>query len=73
MKIIITFLTVCGLAAAQPAQAPSPVQKSTGNAAGMADGPMPIYRVTVVARDIESNNLPQWLEADLILLILCQG
>ena len=56
MKIIITFLTVCGLAAAQPAQAPSPVQKSTGNAAGMADGPMPIYRVTVVARTMKAIN-----------------
>jgi hypothetical protein len=53
MKLIITFLTVCGLAAAQPAQAPSPVQQST-NAA--QSGPMPIYRVTVVARTMKAIN-----------------
>jgi hypothetical protein len=50
MKIIIAFLTVCGLVAAQAPQAPSPVQQSTQIEAGMAAGSMPIYRVTVVAR-----------------------
>jgi outer membrane protein OmpA-like peptidoglycan-associated protein len=54
MKLIIGFLTVCGLAAAQPAQAPSPVQQSTGNAA--QSGSMPIYRVTVVARTMKAIN-----------------
>jgi hypothetical protein len=29
MKLIITFLTVCGLVAAQSSQAPNPVQQST--------------------------------------------
>ncbi len=53
MKLIITLLTVCGLGAAQPAQAPSPVQQS-GNAAQA--GPMPIYRVTVVARTMKAIN-----------------
>ena len=50
MKIIGTFLTVCGLVAAQAPQAPSPVQQSTQVEAGMAVGSTPIYRVTVVAR-----------------------
>jgi outer membrane protein OmpA-like peptidoglycan-associated protein len=56
MKIITTFLTVCGLAAAQSAQAPSPVRQSTDNAASMAGGSMPIYRVTVVARTMKAIN-----------------
>ena len=50
MKLISTFLTVCGLVAAQVPQAPSPVQNSTQIEAGMAAGSTPIYRVTVVAR-----------------------
>jgi outer membrane protein OmpA-like peptidoglycan-associated protein len=54
MKLIIGFLTVCGLAVAQPAQAPSPVQQSAGNAA--QTGSMPIYRVTVVARTMKAIN-----------------
>jgi outer membrane protein OmpA-like peptidoglycan-associated protein len=54
MKLIISFLTVCGLVAAQPAQAPSPVQQSTGDAA--RTGSMPIYRVTVVARTMKAIN-----------------
>jgi outer membrane protein OmpA-like peptidoglycan-associated protein len=53
MKLTIGFLALCGLAAAQPAQAPSPVQ-STGNAA--QTGSMPIYRVTVVARTMKAIN-----------------
>jgi len=56
MKIIITLLTVCGFVAAQPAQAPNPVQQSTGNSARMAAGSMPIYRVTVVARTMKAIN-----------------
>ena len=56
MKIIYTFLTVCGLVAAQPSQAPSPVQQSTENAARMTAGATPIYRVTVVARTTKAIN-----------------
>ncbi|MGO9256976.1 MAG: OmpA family protein [Bryobacteraceae bacterium] len=56
MKIIGTFLTICGLVAAQPAQAPNPVQQSTDNAARMAAGSMPIYRVTVIARTTKAIN-----------------
>jgi outer membrane protein OmpA-like peptidoglycan-associated protein len=54
MKLIVSLLTVCGLAAAQPATAPSPVQQSTGNTA--EHGSMPIYRVTVVARTMKAIN-----------------
>ena len=50
MKFIGAFLTVCGLVAAQAPQAPNPVRQSTENAARMAAGSTPIYRVTVVAR-----------------------
>src|ERR1035437_5343052 len=56
MKIIGTFLTVCAFTAAQSAQAPNPVQQSTENAARMAAGSMPIYRVTVVARTTKAIN-----------------
>jgi outer membrane protein OmpA-like peptidoglycan-associated protein len=56
MKIINTFLTVCGLVAAQSSQAPSPVQQSTENAARVTAGAMPIYRVTVVARTTKAIN-----------------
>ena len=56
MKIIGTFLTVCGLVAAQSPQAPNPVQQSTENAARMAAGSTPIYRVTVVARTTKAIN-----------------
>ena len=56
MKIISTFLTVCGLVAAQSAQAPNPVRQSSDNAARMAAGSMPIYRVTVVARTMKAIN-----------------
>src|SRR5271165_3906484 len=54
MKLTIALLTVCGLAAAQAAQAPSPVQQPTSMAAG--SGSMPIYRVTVVARTMKAIN-----------------
>jgi outer membrane protein OmpA-like peptidoglycan-associated protein len=56
MKIIGTFLTLCGLLAAQSSQAPNPVQRSTDSAASLAGGSMPIYRVTVVARTTKAIN-----------------
>jgi outer membrane protein OmpA-like peptidoglycan-associated protein len=56
MKIISAFLTLCGLVAAQPPQAPNPIQQSTENAAGTAAGAVPIYRVTVVARTTKAIN-----------------
>jgi outer membrane protein OmpA-like peptidoglycan-associated protein len=56
MKIIGTFLTLCGLVAAQAPQAPNPVQRSTDTTASMAGGSMPIYRVTVVARTTKAIN-----------------
>jgi len=56
MKIIGTFLTVCGLMAAQAPQAANPVQQSTENAARMAAGAMPIYRVTVTERTAKAIN-----------------
>src|ERR1041384_3064224 len=56
MKMISTFLTVCGLVAAQAPQAPNPVQQSTGNEARLASGSMPIYRVTVIARTTKAIN-----------------
>jgi len=56
MKFIGAFLTVCGLVAAQPSQAPSPVQHSTENEARMAAGGMPIYRITVVERSTKTVN-----------------
>jgi outer membrane protein OmpA-like peptidoglycan-associated protein len=56
MKIIGTFLMVCGLAAAQSPQAPNPVLQSTQIDAGIAVGSTPIYRVTVVARTTTAIN-----------------
>ena len=56
MKIIGTFLTVCGLLAAQPPQAPNPVQQSTQIEAGIAAGSTPVYRVTVVDRTTKAIN-----------------
>src|SRR5258705_102258 len=53
MKIFSAFLAVCGVLAAQSAQAPNPTQKSTVANAG---GSMPIYRVTVVARTMKAIN-----------------
>jgi outer membrane protein OmpA-like peptidoglycan-associated protein len=49
MKIISMFLTICGVVAAQSAQAPNPLQHP-------ADGTMPVYRVTVVARTTKAIN-----------------
>ena len=56
MKIIGTFLTICAFAAAQSSQAPNPVRQSTENAARMAAGAMPIYRITVVERTTKAIN-----------------
>src|SRR5664280_1150348 len=56
MRLISAFLTVCGLVAAQSPQAPNPVQQSTENAARMAAGAMPIYRITVVQRTTKAIN-----------------
>src|SRR6476659_9511692 len=52
MKILSGFLAVCGLLAAQSAQAPNPTQSTPVN----AGGPMPIYRVNVVARTMKAIN-----------------
>jgi outer membrane protein OmpA-like peptidoglycan-associated protein len=51
MKIASVFLTVCGVALAQPAQAPNPTQQSVENG-----GTTPIYRITVVARTTKAIN-----------------
>src|ERR1700676_2498051 len=54
MKLLSAFLVLCGLLAAQPTQAPNPVQQSVSNSNNGA--PMPIYRVTVVARTMKAIN-----------------
>ncbi len=58
MNMIGAFLTVCGILSAQAPQAPNPTQPSntTENAARMANGSAPIYRVTVVARTTKAIN-----------------
>ncbi len=56
MRIIGAFLTICGLVAAQPPQVPNPLQQPTENAARMAAGAMPIYRVTVTERTAKAIN-----------------
>jgi len=59
MKTIIgTFLTICGLLAAQAPTAPNPTQQpaSNENEARMAAGSTPIYRVTVVGRTTKAIN-----------------
>ena len=56
MKIIGTLLTVCGLVAAQSSQAPNPDRQSGENAARMAAGATPIYRVTVTERTAKAIN-----------------
>ena len=55
MKTISTFLLACGVLSAQTTQAPNPTQQSE-NAARMAAGSVPIYRVTVVARTTKAIN-----------------
>ncbi|MGA2148199.1 MAG: OmpA family protein [Bryobacteraceae bacterium] len=56
MKFVSAFLMVSGLVAAQSPQAPNPLQQSTENAARMAAGAMPIYRITVVERTTKAIN-----------------
>ena len=58
MKVIGAVLTLCGILSAQTPQAPNPTQPSnpTENAARMANGSAPIYRVTVVARTTKAIN-----------------
>src|SRR5580658_7862056 len=58
MKTLGAFLTVCGILSAQAPVAPNPTQPSNAseNAARMANGSAPIYRVTVVARTTKAIN-----------------
>jgi len=58
MKTIGAFLTVCGFLSAQAPQAPNPTQEpnATENTARMANGSVPIYRVTVVGRTTKAIN-----------------
>ena len=58
MKTISVFLLACGILSAQAAQAPNPTQQSTSteNAARVAGGSAPIYRITVVARTTKAIN-----------------
>jgi len=58
MKTIGAFLAVCGILSAQAPQAPNPTQQpnATENTARMANGSVPIYRVTVVARTTKAIN-----------------
>src|SRR5438552_16968216 len=53
MKVVSAFLAVCGVLAAQSAQAPNPTQQSMPVNAG---GARPIYRVNVVARTMKAIN-----------------
>ena len=54
MKLLSSFLVLSALLSAQPTQAPNPVQQSVSN--GNNGAPMPIYRVTVVARTMKAIN-----------------
>src|SRR5437879_7086095 len=56
--MISAFLLVCGVLSAQAPQAPNPTQQSSSseNAVRMANGSVPIYRVTVVARTTKAIN-----------------
>ena len=58
MKTISAFLMAFGILAAQAPQAPNPTQQSVTaeNAARMAAGSLPIYRVTVVERSTQAVN-----------------
>ncbi len=56
MKTVGGFLLACGILSAQAPQAPNPTQSTTENAARMAAGSVPIYRVTVVARTTKAIN-----------------
>src|SRR5690242_9737728 len=53
MKTITTaFLMACGALSAQTPQAPNPTQQLTQNGAA----PVPVYRITVVARTMKAIN-----------------
>ena len=56
MKIISAFLMVCGVLSAQSPQLQTRLNSRSENAARMAAGSMPIYRVTVVARTTKAIN-----------------
>ena len=56
MKSICTILITCGVLSAQAPQAPNPTSNAAENAARMASGSVPIYRVTVVARTMKAIN-----------------
>jgi outer membrane protein OmpA-like peptidoglycan-associated protein len=56
MKVISVFLTMCGMVAAQTPQVPNLVQQPTENAARIAAGAMPIFRVTVTERTAKAIN-----------------
>ena len=56
MKLISTFLTVCGLVAAQSSQAPNPAPQLSENEARMAAGNLPIYRVSTTSRTAKAVN-----------------
>jgi len=58
MKTISAFLLAFGILSAQAPQAPNPTQQSSTpeNAARIAAGSMPIYRVTVVERTTKAVN-----------------
>ena len=53
MKIIVGSLVACGVLLAQPPQAPNPAQRNVTEQPG---APVPIYRVTVVARTTKAIN-----------------
>jgi outer membrane protein OmpA-like peptidoglycan-associated protein len=53
MKIIVGSLVACGVMLAQPPQAPNPAQRNVTEQPG---APVPIYRVTVVARTTKAIN-----------------
>jgi outer membrane protein OmpA-like peptidoglycan-associated protein len=58
MKTIGALLITCGILSAQAPQAPNPTrqQNERENGARMANGSVPIYRVTVVARTTKAIN-----------------
>jgi hypothetical protein len=58
MKTISALLMAFGILSAQVPQAPNPTQQSSAveNAARVAAGSMPIYRVTVVERTTKAVN-----------------
>jgi len=53
MKMIVGSLVACGVMLAQPPQAPNPAQRNVTEQPG---APVPIYRVTVVARTTKAIN-----------------